>query len=623
MGQVNDSLERRPHLREQLESLPTKPGVYLMKDEQGEIIYVGKASTLRSRVRSYFHASAEHSPRTRRLAQVIHDLEFIVTDSEVEALILENTLIKRHQPRYNVRFKDDKRYPYVKITWQEPFPRVFSTRRMIQDGARYFGPYTSVQALHQTLDLLRKIFPYRTCTRRITGDDSRPCLYYYIDRCAAPCIGAVSQEEYREMIEQVCLFLEGKVEPIVADLRAKMQAASDELDFERAARLRDQLQAIGQVTQRQKVVSPAGGDQDVIGLARADSGACAQVFFIRQGKLIGREYFLLEGTEEEGEREVITSFVKQFYDQAAYVPPEILLPHEVEGAPVIERWLRDKREAKAILKVPHQGMGRELVEMAAENAVEMLTHLQGQWRMGEERSVQALTQLQEALGLPQPPTRIEGYDISTIQGVQTTGSMVVFVKGKPRKSDYRRFRIRSVEGVDDYAALQEVLERRFRRVAIEEELTERPGREKSSWSILPNLILIDGGKGQLRAAQEILSGHGLDHLAVASLAKREEELFVPEQMEPVGLERGSPALLLVQRVRDEAHRFAVSYHRTLRRKSGVSSILEEIPHIGPKRRQALLKTFGSLEAIRQASTEELAAVSGMTQRAAEQVKANL
>jgi len=623
MGQVSDSLERRPHLREQLDSLPTRSGVYLMKDERGKIIYVGKASNLRSRVRSYFHASAKYSPRAQRLAKVIRDLEFIVTDSEVEALILENTLIKRHQPRYNVRLKDDKRYPYVKISLQERFPRIFSTRRMTQDGARYFGPYTSVQALHQTLDLLRKIFPYRTCTRQITGDDPRPCLYYFIDRCAGPCIGAISQEEYRTIIKQVCLFLEGKAEPIVADLKSGMQAAAEELEFETAARLRDQFQAIARVMERQKVVLPTGGDQDVVALARSDGDACVQVFFIRQGKLIGREYFLLEGTEEQGEREVVTSFVKQFYDKAAYVPSEILLPYEVEEAAIIERWLRDKRGTKAALKVPRRGTKRELVEMAAENAIETLAHLRSQWLMEEGKSVEALSQLQEALGLPQPPTRIEGYDVSTIQGAQTTGSMVVFVKGAPRKSDYRRFRIRSVKGVDDYAALQEVLERRFKRVAIEEELAEQPGRKKDSWSLLPDLILIDGGKGQLSAAQEVLAKYGLDHVAVVSLAKRKEELFVAEQSEPIVLERGSPALFLVQRVRDEAHRFAVSYHRQLRQKRGLASTLEEIPDIGPRRRQALLKAFGSLEAIRQASIHELAAVPGMTQRAAEQVKANL
>jgi len=594
-----------------------------MKDEEGKIIYVGKAANLRSRTRSYFHASAEYSPRTQRLAKAIHDLEFIITDSEVEALILENTLIKRHQPRYNVRLKDDKRYPYVKISWQEPFPRIFSTRRMTQDGARYFGPYTSVQALHQTLDLLRKIFPYRTCTRQITGDDPRPCLYYYIDRCSGPCIGAVSQKEYRAMIEQVCLFLEGKGEPIVADLEARMGAAAEELDFERAARVRDQVQAIAQVMERQKVVLPTGGDQDVVALARADRDACVQVFFVRQGKLIGREYFLLEGADEEDDREVITSFVKQFYDKAAYVPPEILLPHEVGEAAVIERWLLDKRGAKVILGAPRRGTKRELVEMAADNAAETLAHLRSQWLMEEEKTVEALTQLQEALGLPQPPIRVESYDISTTQGNQTTGSMVVFVKGVPRKSDYRRFRIRSVQGVDDYAALQEVLERRLKRVAIEERLAEQPGRKKDTWSILPDLMLIDGGKGQLSVAQGVLARHGLDHVAVASLAKRNEELFVPEQPEPIVLERGSPALFLVQRMRDEAHRFAVSYHRQLRQKRTVASVLEEIPGVGPRRRQALLKAFGSLDAIRQASVEELTAVPSMIRRAAEQVKASL
>jgi excinuclease ABC subunit C len=611
------------HLRQQLESLPPRFGVYLMKDQDGRIIYVGKASNLRSRVRSYFHASAEHAPRTQRLAKAIHDLDFIVTDSEVEALILENTLIKRHQPRYNVRLKDDKRYPYVKISWQEAYPRVFSTRRMAQDGARYFGPYTSVQALNQTLDLLRKIFPYRTCTRNITGDDPRPCLYYYIGRCAGPCIGAISQREYHAMVEQVCLFLEGRTEPIAADLKAKMQTAAEGLDFETAARLRDQLRAIAQVMERQKVVSATGGDQDVIALARDGSDACAQIFFIRQGKLIGREYFLLEGIDGESDQEAITSFVKQFYDKAAYVPPEILLPHELEEVGIIEHWLLNKRGAEVTLTVPHDGLRHELVVLAAENAAETLDHLRSQWLMEEEASVEALTQLQEALGLRQPPVRIEGYDISTTQGAETTGSMVVFVKGSPRKSDYRRFRIRSVQGVDDYASLQEMLERRLRRAGIEERLADQPGHRRDGWSILPDLMLIDGGKGQLSAAQEILTRSGLDHVAMASLAKRKEELFVPGQSEPVVLERGSPALFLVQRLRDEAHRFAVSYHRQLRQKQGVSSVLEEIPGIGPRRRQALLKAFGSLEAIGQASVEELAAVPGMVRRVAEQVKANL
>jgi excinuclease ABC subunit C len=618
-----DTSERLTHLRERLDTLPTRVGVYLMKDQKGNIIYVGKASNLRSRVRSYLHASATQAPRTQRLAKVIRDIDFIVTGSEVEALILENTLIKRHQPRYNVRLKDDKRYPYVKVSWQEAYPRVFATRRMAQDGARYFGPYTSVQALHQTLDLLRKIFPYRTCTRKITGHDPRPCLYYYIGRCAGPCIDAVSQEEYQAVIEQVCLFLEGRAEPIAADLKARMSTAAEELDFETAARLRDQLQSVAQVMERQKVVSATGGDQDVLALARSDSDACAQIFLIRQGKLIGREHFLLEGTDEEDDQEVIASFIKQFYDKAAYVPPEILLPYEVREVAVIERWLLDKRGTEVALSVPRAGLKRELVTMAAENAAETLSHLQSQWLMEEEKSVEALGQLQEALGLPQPPTRIEGYDISTTQGTQTTGSMVVFVKGAPRKSDYRRFRIRSVQRVDDYAALQEVLGRRLRRVSIEQRLADQPGRKSDSWSILPDLVLVDGGKGQLSAAREVLARHGLDHVAVASLAKRHEELFVPDQSEPIVLERGSPGLFLVQRLRDEAHRFAVSYHRKLRQKQGLASTLEEIPGIGPRRRQALLKALGSLEAIEQASIEELAAVPGMSRRAAQQVKANL
>jgi len=610
-------------LADKLRGLPTKPGVYLMKDRADEVIYVGKAINLRNRVRSYFHASADHPPKVQELVSRVADIEFIVTDSELEALILESTLIKKHRPRYNVRLKDDKRYPYIKITWQEDFPRIYVTRQMQEDGARYFGPYASVSAVHQTLDLLRRLFPYRTCRREISGQDRRPCLYYHIGRCLGPCIGAVSREEYRALIERVALFLEGRTEEIIAGLRQRMEAAAEALEFEKAAALRDQIRAIERVVERQKVFSLTGGDQDVIALARDDAQACVQVFFIRNGKLIGREYFVLEGAEGEDTRTVMASFLKQFYDEAAYVPPRVLLPEEVDEVQVIERWLCSKRGDRVILQVPREGQERELVEMAVENAVATLAALRAQWEAETDKWVTALTQLQEYLHLPTPPTRIEGYDISNLQGTAATGSMVVFVKGVPRKSDYRRFRIRTVAGADDYAMLQEVLRRRFRRLGggEQEEIPHRP--QETAWAVLPDLILVDGGKGQLNAALEVLREFGLDHLPVVGLAKREEELFLPGQSEPVVLPRHSPALFLVQRVRDEAHRFAVSYHRTVRRSATLASVLEEIPDIGPRRRRALLKHFGSLEAIRRASVEELAAVPGMTRRAAEQVKEHL
>jgi len=614
-------------LKDKLQTVPTRPGVYLMKDRQGEVIYVGKAINLRNRVRSYFHASAEHSPKLRRMVDKITDLDFIVTDSEIEALILECNLIKEHRPRYNVRLKDDKRYPYIKITWQEDYPRIYVTRRMERGGARYFGPFTAVWAVHQTLDMLRRLFPYLTCKREITGQDKRACLYYHIARCAGPCIGAVSKEEYRALIKRICLFLEGKAEEIVADLQAQMTSAAEDLDFEQAAGLRNQIKAVERVTERQKIVLAVGKDQDVIALAREDGDACVQVFFIRQGKLIGREYFVLDGTAEEDSAQIVASFVKQFYDEAAYVPPEILLPTEIEEARIIEAWLRDKRGSKVRLHVPQRGRKRELVQMAAENAVETLASLRAQWLVDEGRSVEALAQLQEHLGLEEAPTRIEGYDISNIQGQAATGSMVVFVKGLPRKSDYRRFRIRTVEGADDYAMMKEVLRRRFKR-AIERGANEegKPGEVKGAnvWTILPDLMMVDGGKGQLNAALEVLEEYGLKRQVPAvGLAKEREEIFLPGRSEPLVLPRDSQGLYLLQRIRDEAHRFAIGYHRKLRARKSLASILEEIPGIGPRRRQALLKHFGSIEAIRQASVEELAAAKGMTRKAAEMVRENL
>jgi excinuclease ABC subunit C len=611
-------------LKDKLQTLPTKPGVYLMKDEGGEVIYVGKSVNLRHRVRSYFQASASHSPKLHRLIYHIADFDFIVTDSEIEALILECNLIKEHRPKYNIRLKDDKRYPYVKITWQEDYPRVIVTRRMERDGARYFGPLTDVRAVHQTLDMLRRLFPYLTCKREITGQDTRACLYYHIGRCAGPCIGAISKEEYRALIRRICLFLEGKAEEIVADLQAQMTSAAEALDFERAATLRDQIKAVETVTKQQKIALAVGKDEDVIALARENDDTCVQVFFIRQGKLIGREYFILDGTAEEDEAQIVASFVKQFYDEAAYVPMKIILPTNVEEGIVIESWLRSKRGSKVKLHVPQRGRGKKLVQMAEENAAETLASLRAQWLADEGRSVEALAQLQKHLDLEEAPTRIEGYDISNIQGTAATGSMVVFVKGVPRKSDYRRFRIRTVEGADDYAMMQEVLRRRFKRAT--QRISESANRRTDGdvWTIMPDLIVIDGGKGQLNAALEVLEEVGLkDGVPALGLAKKQEEIFLPGRPEPLLLPRDSQGLYLLQRIRDEAHRFAIGYHRKLRAKKSLASILEEVPGIGPKRRQALLKHFGSIDAIRQASVEELAVVKGMTRKAAEAVRENL
>lgn len=616
------------NIQELLKNLPAKPGVYLHKDKHGTILYVGKAINLRSRVRSYFHNNVD-SVKTQRLRREIADVETISTDSELEALLLENTLIKKHQPRYNVRLKDDKRYPYIKIHWADAYPKVTVTRRMERDGSRYFGPYTSVWAVHQTLDMLRKVFPYLTCDRVITGQDERACLYYDIKLCNGPCIGAVSKQQYRAMIQQLMEFLNGKTEGVVKQIEVKMEQAAVNLHFEKAAEYRDQLRAVNQVVAKQKVISAANADQDVIAFAREKGDACVQVFFIRHGKLIGREYFLLEGTEDEADETVLQEFLTQFYDEAAHVPREVLLPQEVSEAMVIEEWLRRKRSTKVTLQVPQRGQKRELVEMAANNAADTLATLRQQWAADRSKHVTAMAELQQALNLPTPPARIECYDISHTQGVQTVGSMVVFVQGAPRKSDYRRFNVQTV-GNDDYGAMREVLTRRFQRYkdALAGELHDPSqigqARKETAWALLPDLLIVDGGKGQLGTAVDVLRAFGLENeIPLAGLAKQEEELFVPGQIQSIRLPRRSEGLYLVQRVRDEAHRFANEGHRQQRSKVGVASILDSVPGIGPKRRKMLLTHFGSLDDLRRATVEEIASVPGIPLDVAEAVKANL
>ena len=617
------------HISELLRNLPTKPGVYMHKDAEGNILYVGKAINLRSRVRSYFRNQVD-SIKTQRLRRQIADVEVITTESELEALLLEMTLIKQYRPQFNVRMKDDKRYPYIKVHWGDPFPKVTVTRRMIRDGSRYFGPYTSVWAVQQTLDLLRKVFPYLTCDRVITGKDERACLYYDIKLCSAPCIGAVDQAQYRAMIQQLMDFLDGKSDHIVRGIEAKMERAAANLQFEKAADYRDQLKAIERITSRQKVIGASDADQDVIAFARENGEACVQIFFIRHGKLIGREYFMLDNTEDESDPEVLQEFITQFYDDAAYIPKEVLLPNEIEEARIIEEWLRQKRNTKVSLHVPRRGKKRELVQMAVENAHDTLATLRQQWAADRSKHVQAITELQDALKLPAPPSRIECYDISHTQGTQTVGSMVVFVQGTSQKSDYRRFNVQTVDN-DDYGAMREVLTRRFQRYrdTLAGELHD-PSQIKTrsnrptAWAILPDLLLIDGGKGQLQVGMEVLREFDLEgEVPIASLAKQEEEVFLPNQSRSVFLPRRSEALYLIQRARDEAHRFANEGHRKRRSKVGVASILDSVPGVGPKRRQLLLKHFGSLDGIREASIEEIAAISGITIEVAESIKAHL
>ncbi|HOA24969.1 MAG TPA: excinuclease ABC subunit UvrC [Aggregatilineales bacterium] len=618
-----------PRIQNILDSLPTRPGVYLMKNDRGEVIYVGKAVNLRSRVRSYFQPStlAQKHSKTARMVEQVADIDIIVVDSELEALLTEINLIKAHKPHYNIRLKDDKRYPYIKVHWADPYPKVTVTRRMVNDGSRYFGPYTNVSAVYQTLDVLRKAFPYLTCDRNIDGNDERACLYYDIKLCNAPCIGAVSQEEYRATIQSLMDFLQGKSDEIVERLQARMWQAAEQMDYEKAARLRDQIQAMQQVTQRQKVVSSANTDQDVIAFARENGDAAVQIFFIRNGRIVGKEHYVLEGTgADEDEAGVMADFLKQFYDKAAEVPPEVLLPHEIEEAEIIEHWLRSKRGNKVVLKVPRRGMKRQLVQLAAENAVETLALLRAQWEADTLKQETALQEIQNALGLERPPARIECFDISNTQGTAISASRVVFVNGVPRKSEYRKFNIRTVQGhADDYASMKEALDRRFRRWQDAQNEPDLPGKKPDpTWSILPDLLIVDGGKGQLGVAVEVLESYGLTgRVPVVGLAKQHEELFVPGRSRSIMLPRRSQGLYLLQRIRDEAHRFAITHQRQRRVRMGVASQLDSIPGIGPTRRRALLKHFGSLDAIREASVEQIAAVPGISRELAETIKAEL
>jgi excinuclease ABC subunit C len=613
-------MEISENLQGILATLPVKPGCYLMKNAEGKIIYVGKAISIKNRVRSYFHADASHDAKTRRLVREIVDIEWIVVGSELEALILEMNLIKKHRPKYNVRLKDDKRYPYIKIHWADPFPKVTVTRQMVDDGSRYFGPYTSAWAVYQTLDVLRRIFPYLTCDREITGMDKRACLYYDIKLCIAPCIGASSQAQYRQMISDLMDFLNGHSEPIVQRLQREMERASEEMRFEKAAALRDQLKATQSIIERQKIVFATDYlDSDVLAMARSNGEACVQIFFIRGGKLIGREYFILEGTEDEADTEVMEQFITQFYTEAATIPQQVMLPQEIEEARIISQWLRSKRGGEKVeFFVPKEGQSRELVQMAAENATETLQALRAQWQSDTHKQEQALAELQQAVNLPEPPNRIECYDISNTQGTAIVGAMVVFTQGVPDKKLYRKFNIESVVGApDDFASMEEMLTRRFRRwrgaqqteADASSPLSAPGAKPDASFSFLPDLIIIDGGKGQLGRAVSVLEKFGLqDKVPIVGLAKQREEIFFPHKSQSLILPRHSQALYLVQRIRDEAHRYGITAHRKKRQKIGMASQLDSIPGIGPTRRKALLKHFGSVDKIREASIEELRAV---------------
>jgi excinuclease ABC subunit C len=610
-----------PLFPERLAAVPLKPGIYMMRGENGETLYVGKSSSLRNRLRSYFSAPGKLTGKTYDLVQRVHDFEYIVTESEQEALLLENSLIKKHQPKYNARLKDDKTYPYIKVDLAEDFPRVYVTRRTANDGARYFGPFASAGSVRKTLDLLNRLFPYRTCTKAITGTDDRPCLEYHIKRCVAPCTGYASKDEYHDVIEQVVMFLDGTTREVVREIKTAMGGASESLEFERAAALRDRLRAIERVYEGQKVVGMGGENLDAMAVSQGHDEAWVEVFFIRQGNLVGRDHFIMQGTRDDSDAEVLRQFAQQFYDSASYIPRTVLTPVALEDAAVLEQWLSERREGPVSFLKPQRGDKRRLIEMVSENAAQGLEQLKIKWLSNDSLMQTAMSELEEELSLPRTPHRIECYDISHIQGTNVVASMSVFVDGKPKTSDYRRFRMKETQNNDDFSSMREVLTRRFKRLAQAEEAREEGDEsEAGSFGETPDLVLIDGGKGQLGAALETMLQLGVVDVPLASLAKREEEIFLPDSPDPVLLPRNSQALFLVQRARDEAHRFAVTYHRNLRSKQSTQSALDLVPGIGPKRKRDLVRKFGSVKGIREASVEQLASTPGMTVKLAEKIK---
>lgn len=600
---MNETLQRK------LSQLPDRPGCYLFKDSAGQVLYVGKAEVLRNRVRSYFQESATHSARIRVMVSRVDDVEIVVTDSAVEALLLECTLIKRHRPHYNVRLRDDKHYPYLCLTMNEPFPRPIVVRRVRKDGNRYFGPYTSSWSMRQALRVIKAVFKLRGCSRAIKeGDQQKLCLDYHLGLCSGPCAGLIARAEYLKAVDEVTQFLEGKADRALKTLRAEMETAAESLNFEAAARLRDQIQAIERVVERQKVLSTDLEDQDFIALVSDGYQTCASVLQVRGGRLQGQERFFLDGAHPDELAEATRQFVEQYYDRAHQFPRQVLLGHEVQDRDVLEAWLRERKGSKVEVAVPQRGEKRRLVEMAETNARQHMEERKSQMAADQARAEEALMELQESLDLPNLPYRIECYDISNTMGQESVGAMVVFEAGQPKKSDYRKFKIRTVQGPNDFASMQEVLRRRLERgIAGDERFGE-----------LPDLIVIDGGKGQLSAGMEVERELGVE-IPTVGLAKQFEEVFKPGRSDSILLARNSQALFLLQRLRDEAHRFGLTYHRKLRGKRQTRSALDEIPGIGEKRRLALLKHFGSVDKMKQATAEQLAGAPGMTRPAAEKL----
>ena len=618
-----DRTDRRTSLEAQVASFPTSPGVYLFKDAKGRVLYVGKADALRDRVRSYFGPSLD--VRHVRMVERAERIEYAVTGSVSEAYLLENNLIKQHHPRYNIRLKDDKSYPYVKITLGEDFPRILRTRTLGDRSARYFGPFANAKSVDQSLDLLQKLFPYRTCKLRIDADadgrgrtvppsalpGGRPCLLYDLKRCTAPCVGKATRDEYHATIDRSVLFLEGRYEALAKDAKKDMEAAAEALDYERAAMLRDRRVAIERTLDRQEVHAYKGDDFDVLAAAISEGDAVVQVFRVRDGTVVGRDHFALEGSEGATLAEVVASFLRLHYGVAGALPPEIVTPEPLPETESLEVFLTERRDGPVRIHVPQRGRKRHLAELAARNAADALEQERVRWLADRGKTDVALKELQDALGLEGPPKRIECYDVSHVQGTNVVSSMVVFEDGRPAKSQYRRFRARVQDRNDDFANMGETLRRRFARSG--------PDVAGASWA-LPDLVILDGGKGQLSAGLSALADAGRLQIPIVALAKEREELFRPDRSDPIVLPRTSQSLYLVQRIRDEAHRFAVTYHQSLRSKRAIRSVLDDVSGVGPAKKRALLKKFGSVRGMREAGVEDLAAVAGVGPSLAKRIK---
>jgi excinuclease ABC subunit C len=658
-------LQTSPPIAQQLAALPDQPGVYKFYDAKGALLYVGKAKSLRSRVRSYFLKTAALEPHKRQMVTEIAEIQYLLAETPTQALHFEADLVRHERPRYNVKLRDDKHYPYIRINVQDPWPKTMVARRMQRDGARYFGPFTDATSVRQTLDTINRLFPHILCNRVITGNDPRACLYYHIKRCPAPCIGAINNDDYRQIVDQMVGFLDGKSDSVLADMRREMEEAAEALEFERAADLRDRIRAAERVVTQQQIVYSSIDDEDVIGVHHEGPYSAVQVFLVRGGRLIGREHFVLDGHGDDTEAEIVWSFVVQYYSQTSDIPDELVLPVAVDDVDAIRVWLTDRRaetgntaRRKVRVTAPRTGEKRKLIELATNNARDVLERLRQQWLADAARTTGAVVELQELLDLAQLPHRIECYDVSHVQGSNQVASMVVFENGQPRRSDYRRFKIKHEQGNNDYLSMQEVIGRRFRRAltgqlrragelgtwesvdepaadgAVRDAAGDGPGVEQEAepaggWAEMPDLVIIDGGKGQLNAALEVLDTMEITELPVVGLAKENEEIYVRDRAtgralaDPVLLPRTSQALYLVQRIRDEAHRFAITYHRAIRGRTGLRSALDEVEGIGPKRKRELLRRFGSVRGIRAATLEELAAVPGMTLKQAKVLKSSL